>query len=118
MHREISHTDPTLAPQRNLGLYAMTALLGVIIAADVALWFWGGRQEAPGVVFGFRLAVVAAVLGGARIFYTSLDSLMEGRLGADLALTIACIAAIYLKEYLVAAERGNEHEPVALVGTD
>src|SRR5207302_7705015 len=33
-----------------------------------------------------------------------LDSLMEGRLGADLALTIACIAAIYLREHLVAAE--------------
>ena len=42
MHREISHTDPTLAPPRNLGLYATTAVLGAIIAADVALWFLGG----------------------------------------------------------------------------
>jgi P-type Cu+ transporter len=104
MHREISHTDTTFAPQRNLGLYAMTALLGVIIAADIALWFASGRQEAPPIVFGFRLAIVAAVLGGARILYTSIESLLEGRLGADLALAIACIAAIYLKEYLVAAE--------------
>src|SRR5262245_17815441 len=105
MHREISHTDTAFAPQRNLGLYAMTALLGAIIAADVALWFWAGRPaEAPQVVFGFRLAIVAAVLGGARILYTSLESLMEGRLGADLALAIATIAAIYLREHLVAAE--------------
>src|SRR6516164_9643815 len=104
MHREISHTDPTFAPQRNVGLYAMTAFLGLIIAGDIVLWFVGGRQEAPPVVFGFRLAIVAAVLGGARILYTSIESLLEGRLGADLALAIACIAAIYLKEYLVAAE--------------
>jgi Cu+-exporting ATPase len=103
MHREISHTDPTLAPQRNLGLYAMTALLGGIIVADVVLWFLNGR-EAPAVIFGFRLAVVAAVLGGARILYTSVDSLLEGRLGADLALAIATIASIYLREHLVAAE--------------
>jgi Cu+-exporting ATPase len=104
MHREISHTDTTFTPQRNLGLYAMTALLGAIIAADIALWFASGRQEAPPVVFGFRLAIIAAVLGGARILYTSLESLFEGRLGADLALAIACIAAIYLREHLVAAE--------------
>jgi Cu+-exporting ATPase len=104
MHREISHTDTTFAPQRNLGLYAMTALLGAIIAADIALWFYSGRQEAPPVIFGFRLAIIAAVLGGARILYTSLESLLEGRLGADLALAIACIAAIYLREHLVAAE--------------
>src|SRR3984957_1682952 len=63
-----------------------------------------GRQEAPGVVFGFRLAIIAAVVGGGRILYTSIESLLEGRLGADLALAIACIASIYLKEYLVAAE--------------
>jgi P-type Cu+ transporter len=104
MHREISHTDTAFAPQRNLSLYFMTAALGLIVAADIALWFLNGRQESPPVFFGFRLAIVAAVLGGARILYTSIESLLEGRLGADLALAIACIAAIYLKEYLVAAE--------------
>jgi len=104
MHREISHTDTAFAPQRNLGLYLFTAFLGLIIAADIILWFTSGRQEAPAVILGFRLAIIAAVLGGARILYTSLESFLEGRLGADLALAIACIAAIYLKEYLVAAE--------------
>jgi Cu+-exporting ATPase len=105
MHREISHTDGAFTPQRNLGLYAMTALLGLILAADIAVWLWYGRPaEAPGLVFGFRIAILAAVLGGARILFTSIDSLMEGKLGADLALAIACIAAIYLKEHLVAAE--------------
>jgi Cu+-exporting ATPase len=104
MHREISHTDTTFAPQRNLGLYALTAFLGLILAGDIALWLLNGADEAPKVVFGFRLAIVAAVVGGARILYTSLESLFEGRLGADLALAIACIAAIYLREHLVAAE--------------
>ena len=104
MHREISHTDTTFTPQRNFGLYALTVFLGLILAADIVLWFGTGRQEAPPVVFGFRLAIVAAVVGGGRILYTSIESLLEGRLGADLALAIACIASIYLKEYLVAAE--------------
>jgi Cu+-exporting ATPase len=104
MHREISHTDSAFAPQRPLGLYVMTALLGAIIAGDIALWFLAGRGDAPPVLLGFRLAIVAAVIGGARILYTSMESLFDGRLGADLALAIACIAAIYLKEHLVAAE--------------
>ena len=104
MHREITHTNTAFAPQRNLGLYLITALLGIVIVADIVLWWNSGRQEAPAVIFGFRLAIVAAVLGGARILYTSIESLLEGRLGADLALAIAVIASIYLKEYLVAAE--------------
>src|SRR5207248_8569559 len=51
-----------------------------------------------------RFALIAAVLGGSRILYTSLESLFEGRLGADLALALACIAAILINEPLVAAE--------------
>ncbi len=104
MHREIRHADSAFAPQRNLGLYLMTALLGLIVAGDIALRFIYGRQESPAIIFGFPLAIVAAVLGGARILYSSIESLLEGRLGADLALAIACIASIFLKEYLVAAE--------------
>src|SRR5207245_1527462 len=48
--------------------------------------------------------LLAAVIGGARILYTSLQSLFEGRIGADLALAIATIAAILINEPLVAAE--------------
>src|SRR5262249_55015780 len=47
---------------------------------------------------------IAAVIGGARVLYNSLESLFEGRIGSDLALAIACLAAIVLKEPLVAAE--------------
>src|SRR5204862_4255431 len=53
---------------------------------------------------GYRIALIAAVLGGARVLYGSLESLFEGRIGADLALAIACIAAILFNKPLVAAE--------------
>ena len=44
------------------------------------------------------------MLGGARILYTSLQGLLDGKIGADVALAIACIAAIAIKEPIVAAE--------------
>src|SRR5205823_749498 len=46
------------------------------------------------------------VLGGSRILYHSLEGLLAGRIGADLALTIACLAAILLGEHSVAALGG------------
>ncbi len=58
----------------------------------------------PTGVGSYSFALIAAVLGGARILYSSLQSLLEGRIGADLALAIACIAAILIQEPLVAAE--------------
>src|SRR5262249_46264918 len=36
--------------------------------------------------------------------YGSLDALFAGKIGADLAIAIACVAAILLRESLVAAE--------------
>src|SRR5581483_1177355 len=45
-----------------------------------------------------------AILGGARAAFTSLESLLEGRFGADLAIVIACLAALLIGEPLVAAE--------------
>src|SRR6266508_2518231 len=97
MHREISHTDATFAPERNYTLYALTLLLGLLIALHLFT---------PWTFYGWELALVAAILGGARILYTSLEALFEGRVGADLALALACVAAILppLREYLVAAE--------------
>jgi Cu+-exporting ATPase len=111
MHREISHADSAFSQESRLSLYLLTALLGIIIAADVwpivAGWFdvWGlslptWRNE----IGGYRIALIAAVLGGARVLYGSLDSLLQGRIGADLAIALATVAAILVKEPLVAAE--------------
>src|SRR5579883_3475669 len=112
MHREIKHTDPTFHPESNLSLYLMTGLLGLLIGMDlwpvVAGWLgdtglnlspWG-REFYP----GYRWALLAAILGGARVLYTSLEGLLEGKVGADLAIAIACIAAILFRKPLVAAE--------------
>src|SRR5262245_25007169 len=111
MHREISHADEHFEQESRLSLYLLTALLGLLIALDLwpafANWEpvrnWGlpkwGRE-----VFGFRIALIAAVLGGARTLYGSLEALFEGRVGADLALAIATVAAILVGEPLVAAE--------------
>ncbi|MCI0456524.1 MAG: FtsH protease activity modulator HflK [Gemmataceae bacterium] len=95
MHREISHADGTFAPERNYTLYALTILIGLLIALDLF---------SPWRFFGWQLSMVAAIIGGARILYTSLEALFEGRVGADLALAIACVAAILMQKPLVAAE--------------
>jgi cation transport ATPase/regulator of protease activity HflC (stomatin/prohibitin superfamily) len=111
MHREISPTDRLGYTEPPLSLYLLTALLGLLIGLDVwpALVSWLGESGTwlptwPREVFAYRFALVAAVLGGARTLFSSLESLFEGRLGADLAIAIACVAAILIGEPLVAAE--------------
>ncbi len=104
---------------RSAPIYLLTAVVGILLLADVALGIvWGVPGTSPAIapnadwwskllatqtLFGFRLALLAAVLGGARILYQTLDGLLSGRIGADLALTIACLAAIVLGEHTTAA---------------
>lgn len=110
MHRELTHTDEAFARPSNAGLYAFTTLLGVLVLRDI--WpslgeLLRGVVELPtwsNTFLSYRYALIAAVLGGARILYGSLDALVAGRLGADLAVALACIAAILIGEPLVAAE--------------
>ncbi|MFO0917767.1 MAG: HAD-IC family P-type ATPase [Planctomycetaceae bacterium] len=84
-------------------LYALTTLVGLLLAVDALLgavtipgWEW---LRSPG---GYRLALLAAVLGGSRILYHSLENVLAGKFGADLALTTACLAAIALGEHQTA----------------
>jgi len=108
MHREISHSESTFGQQQNLTLYLFTALLGLLMALDLLplVGGWLGLQSFvwPREIFGYRFAWYAAVIGGARVVYTSLLGLNEGKIGADVALAIACVAAIMIREPLVAAE--------------
>ncbi len=111
MHREISTVDDPFRSESPLALYLLTAVVGALLGADlwpvVAGWLKGQGAETYSwarEVSGFRYALLAAVIGGARVLYTSLEALFEGRIGSDLALAIACLAAIVLKEPVVAAE--------------
>jgi Cu+-exporting ATPase len=110
MHREISSSERLDQGEPPLSLYLLTGLIGLLLAADLwpafVQWTGWSLPTWPRDLFGRQsfFALVAAVLGGARVLYGSLESLFEGKLGADLALAIACIAAILIGEPLVAAE--------------
>src|SRR5437660_2694680 len=111
MHREISHADSSFAQESRLSLYLLTALLGLLIGIDLwpALASWALGQgfslpSWPREILGWRVALIAAILGGARTLYGALESIVQGRVGADLAIAIACAAAIHIREPLVAAE--------------
>ena len=110
MHREISHTDSAFHQDSNLPLYLMTGMVGALIGLDLLPHRWRARDcsacaiSPPASVSSALRRLVAAILGGARIIYGAVQSLLDGRIGADLALGIACMAAIYIREPLVAAE--------------
>ena len=89
---------------RSAPIYLLTALVGLLLGGDLLIGSVGsaGWSEYQ-FLFGFRLALLAAVLGGSRILFQSLEGLFSGRIGADLALTLACLAAILLREPVTAA---------------
>ena len=92
---------------RSAPIYLLTAVVGALLATDLfatamtAVGVPGWEQISE--LGGFRLALLAAVIGGSRILFQSLEGLFSGRIGADLALTIACLAAIVLREPVTAA---------------
>ena len=112
MHREFDSTESPFRPRGNGALYLITGLLAALLLADLwpqlAKWLTESVYPTPTwattELLGFRFALIAAVLGGARVLYGSLEKLTEGRVGADLAIAIACIAAILIGQPLVAAE--------------
>jgi heavy metal translocating P-type ATPase len=109
MHRQISHTEQPFYQERNLSLYLLTALIGLLIGLDlwpglVAWTGWALPTWSNEWLGGYRIALIAAILGGARVLYTSVEALLEGRVGADLAVAIACVAAVLFNKPLVAAE--------------
>jgi Cu+-exporting ATPase len=112
MHREIRHADHAFHAESNHSLYFLTAVIGILIGADlwpaIADWLAGQGFALPTwpreIRSGYRFALVAAVIGGARVLYTSIEGLLEGRVGADLALAVACVAAVLFRKPLVAAE--------------
>ncbi|WP_435010570.1 cation-translocating P-type ATPase family protein [Tundrisphaera lichenicola] len=83
-------------------LYAMTAVLGILIGADLV--FGGLGWDSFRSPMGISLVWLAAILGAGRIVYGALEALVQGRIGADVALAQACLAAIIIGQPFVAAE--------------
>ncbi|MGO9464826.1 MAG: cation-translocating P-type ATPase family protein [Isosphaeraceae bacterium] len=92
------HHDPD---SERRSLFAATIVVGLLLAADFVLPAIDGSWRRP---LGVPLALLAAVIGGGRVVYLALVALLEGSIGADIALAVACIAAALLGEYFVAAE--------------
>ncbi len=83
-------------------LVATTAVVGLLLGLDLVLGLAGA--EAYRRPFGVSLSLAAAVIGGGRVIYLALAALLEGRVGADIALAVACVAAGLMGEFFVAAE--------------
>ncbi|HEY2154656.1 MAG TPA: heavy metal translocating P-type ATPase, partial [Isosphaeraceae bacterium] len=83
-------------------LVATTAVVGLLLGLDLALGLAGA--EAYRRPFGVSLSLLAAIIGGGRVIYLALAALLEGRIGADIALAVACVAAALMGEFFVAAE--------------
>lgn len=98
-HESHDHADDD-AERRALTF--TTVIVGALLACDVSCQFLG--YEALARPFGIRLALIAAFLGGGRVVYLAFVSLLEGKIGADIALAVACVAAGLAGEYFVAAE--------------
>ena len=81
-------------------LFAFTLLLGLLIGGDLLLGLIGRGPLPPGL----SLSLVAAILGAVYIVYGALRSLLQRRIGADLALAQASLAALILGQPFVAAE--------------
>jgi Cu+-exporting ATPase len=82
-------------------LYVFTALLGLLIGADVLQSWLSWPEWRP---LGLSLSLIAAIQGAIYIVYGALDALFHRRIGADFALAQACVAAIVLGQPFVAAE--------------
>ena len=101
MHYKVDPDDALSLPSFR-ALYWLTAVVGMLVLADLLFW-WAGYESWRNP-WGINLSLMAAVLGGGRIVYGALAALLEGDVGADLALAIALLASLLLGEYWVGAE--------------
>lgn len=116
MHRELTSLEKPFQTASVAGLYVFTLLIAVLVGLDVgpdglgwlnATFGWELPTWTPGFLWNGvvqRFALLAAVLGGARVLYSAFEGLLAGRVGADVALAIAVVAAILIHQPLVAAE--------------
>ena len=66
----------------------MTLLIGADLWPALADWAGIGLTWPREFYPGWRIALIAAIIGGARVLFNSFEKLLEGRLSADLALGV------------------------------
>ena len=101
-HDHHHHHDGDAHAHGQYGPYALTAVLGALLAADLILGGLG--LETWRSPMGVSMAMIAALIGAGHIVYGAIEALVAGRIGADIALAQACIAALIIGEPFVAAE--------------
>jgi P-type Cu+ transporter len=76
--------------------YLFAAFVGLLLALN-----WLGIFR---TFFGIDTAIFITLLAGYKTFYNSISALLEKRISADIALCVAVIAALAVRQYLAAAE--------------
>src|SRR5271165_1561478 len=76
--------------------YGYAAIIGVLLVLNVTGVFK--------YIFGLDTAILLTLMAGYKTFYNSISALLAKTISADLALCVAVIAALWVGEYLAAAE--------------
>ncbi len=79
----------------------LTKIIGLLLAAELAIWLSGTSYQFQG---WYSPARWAAIVGTLWSCHGVLENLLHGHIGADLALAQAALAALFLREDFVAAE--------------
>jgi len=75
---------------------AFTAVIGGLLLLNVLGWFR--------TVWGWNTAIFLTLIGGHKIFYEAMSGVLKREISADLAVAIAAIGALCIKQYAAAAE--------------
>jgi len=74
--------------------------LTLLVGAGLAAYLTGSIRA----VYGFDLALLLALVGGFPIYLEAVTALGRRKISADLAVSLAAFAALYIGQYAVAAE--------------
>ncbi|MFH1268186.1 MAG: cation-translocating P-type ATPase family protein [Planctomycetota bacterium] len=75
-------------------------LLTLLVGVGLAAYLTGSITS----IYGFDLALVLALVGGFPIYFEAISALARRKISADLAVSLAAVAALYIEQYAVAAE--------------
>src|SRR5260370_40097668 len=83
-------------PNRPTGYFIFAGVIGVLLLLNYTGVF--------STVAGIDTAIVITLIAGYKVFYNAIAGLFEREISADLAISIAAIAALASGEYLAAAQ--------------